>query len=89
MRTDDSFKPDESSLVNNEVKLNRSGLTEVTNIFKAKNAQFQDLLMSPPKIADPSLGAGRPQQLPTPTSSGTITPQKKTTPKTIGAPTPA
>lgn len=58
MRTDGSFKPDDSSLATNEIKLNRNGLTEVTNMLEAKNAQFQDLLVSAPKIADPSVMGG-------------------------------
>ncbi len=88
MRTDSSFKPDDSSLVTSEVKLNRSGLTEVTNMLEAKNAQFQDLLVSPPKISDPSFGAGHPQLLPAPASPSTITPQKKAPLKTTNTPTP-
>lgn len=83
MRTDSSFKPDDSSLITSEVKLNRSGLTDVTNMLEVKNAQFQDLLVSRSQISDPSLGTDHAQQLPATGGSGTITPQK-----TTGATTP-
>lgn len=52
--TDGSFKPNESDLVANEVRLNRNGLGEITAMFEAKNVKFQEFLTSPPKIADPS-----------------------------------
>lgn len=54
MHTDSSFKPDDSFVEINEVKLNRKGLAEVTSMFETKNAQFQSFLVSPPKIMDPS-----------------------------------
>jgi hypothetical protein len=59
MHSERSFKPDDSSLGINEVKLNRKGLAEVTAMFETKNAQFQDLLVSAPKVADPSAIAQR------------------------------
>lgn len=54
IRADTSFNSDDSSPVTNEVKLNRKGLAEITALFETKNTQFQNLLASPPKIADPS-----------------------------------
>lgn len=55
MRTDSSFKPDDSSVEINEVKLNRKGLAEITALFEEKKVEFQNLLASPPHITDPSL----------------------------------
>lgn len=78
MRTDGSFKPDDSSVGVTEVKLNRKGLTEVNAMFEAKNTQFEDLLVSPPKIVDPS-DMGR-EVAPT-NQSVIVSPQKKTLPK--------
>lgn len=79
MHTDSSFKPNDSSLGINEVKLNRKGLVVVTAMFEARNARFQDLLASPPKITDPSEGVGgtAPES-----QSVLVSPQKKILPKT-------
>lgn len=86
MRTDSSFKLDDSSLsAGSEVKLNRSGLMEVTNMLEVKKAQFQNLLVSSSPIADPSIELGRPQPAP-PVNTGTITSQQKTPKKTTDAP---
>jgi hypothetical protein len=80
MHTDGSFKPDDSSVGVIEVKLNRKGLTEVNAMFEAKNTQFEDLLVSPPKIVDPSEGMSR-EVAPTNQSAIVVSPQKKTLPK--------
>lgn len=74
MRTDSSFKSDESVLITNEAKLNRKGLGEITAMFEAKNAKFQELLASPSKIADPSVGH---EHIDSSAISTTTAPEKK------------
>jgi hypothetical protein len=60
VRTDDSFKTEEKSVegVEEKTELNRQGLREVVLLFEEKKSQFQNLTVSPIKIADPSLSVG-------------------------------
>jgi hypothetical protein len=90
MRADSSFMPDGNSPGMNDTKLNRKGLAEVIAIFQAKSVQFQDLLASPPKIPDPSLGGDSQVPAPTPakTSQKSATPQGTVKNVTIPIPAP-
>ncbi len=78
VRADSSFKSDGGSSEKSEVKLNRKDLAEIIAALLAKNLQFQNLLASSPKIADPSLGAGSQDH---PADQGAVSPKKKTSSK--------
>lgn len=54
VREDTSYKTGGDSSSVSETKLNRKGLADIISMFEAKNTQFQALLESSPKIADPS-----------------------------------
>ncbi|MBI2120033.1 MAG: hypothetical protein HYT94_00215 [Parcubacteria group bacterium] len=48
----------EDAAAGDGVRLNRKGLANVSEMFEAKNVQFQNILTSPLQIADPSLPQG-------------------------------